>query len=172
MNILKSAAIIAAGLLALIGCQKADVDTSADETAIRASTQDWAAAYNSGDADALAAHYAEDAVLQPPGAPSATGRAAIGEYLAGDSAATRAAGLTFSIAADSTVQVSGDLAFEAGTFSANDASGAAAATGKFIGVFAKKDGKWLLIRDTWNMDAPAAPAPAPVEETAAEPAAG
>jgi uncharacterized protein (TIGR02246 family) len=169
VNILKPAAIAAVGMLALGGCQKTEVDTSADESAIRASTQEWAAAYNAGDADALAAQYAEDAVLQPPGAPSATGRAAIREFLATDSAATKAAGLAFKIAADSTVQVSGDLAFEAGTFSAVDSTGATAATGKFIGVFNKKDGKWLLVRDTWNTDAP--PAPAPAAEAPAEPAA-
>jgi hypothetical protein len=34
-------------------------------------------------------------------------------------------------------------------------------------VFNKIDGKWLLVRDTWNMDAPPAPA-APAAEPAAE----
>ncbi len=166
MKILKSAALIAAGLIVLAGCQKADVDTSADEAAIRAATTAWANAYNSGDADAMGANYAEDAVLLPPNAPAATGRTAIQEFLAADSAGSRAAGLTFNLPGDGPVQVSGDLAYESGSFSVTDAAGATVATGKYIGVFNKIDGKWLLVRDTWNSDAP--PAPAPAAEPAAE----
>jgi ketosteroid isomerase-like protein len=169
MRALKSTAILVAALIALAGCQKAQ-DTKADEDAIRASTDAWDDAYNAGDTAALGAAYAEDAVLLPPNAPAVSGRAAIGEFLTADGANTRGAGLTFAIAKDSTVGVSGDLAYEAGTFAVNDASGATVATGKFIGVFNKsKDGKWLLVRDTWNMDAPPAPPAAPAEDAAAAP---
>jgi uncharacterized protein (TIGR02246 family) len=167
MNILKAAAVVTAGLLSLAGCQKAAEDTTADETVIRASAPAWAEAYNAGDAEKLAAMYWEDAVLQPPGAKAATGRAAIREFLAGDSAAARAAGLAINIPEAGTVDVSGDLAYEAGTFSVRDASGATVDTGKYIGVFQKRDGKWLYIRDTWNSDNP----PPPPAEPAAEPAA-
>ncbi|MGH8130808.1 MAG: YybH family protein [Steroidobacteraceae bacterium] len=167
MNFLKTAAIAVAGLLALAGCQKAAEDTAADEAAIRAATASWATAYNAGDADTLAAQYAEDAVLQPPNAPPASGRVAIGEFLANDSAVTRAAGLKFNIPGDGPVGVSGDLAYEAGSFSVTDASGATVATGKYLGVFQKQDEKWLLIRDTWNTDTP----PAQAAELAADPAA-
>ena len=62
------------------------------------------------------------------------------------------------------MQVSGDLAYESGSASVVDASGATVATAKYIGVFNKIDGKWLLVRDTWNMDAP----PAPAADAAAE----
>lgn len=166
MKILKSAALVAAGLIVLVGCQKAAVDTSADEAAIRAATVAWNTDYNAGDGTALAAHYTEDAVLLPPDAPAASGRAAIGEFLAANSAATTAAGLKFNIPGDGPVQVSGDLAYESGSFNVTDAAGATVATGKYIGVFNKIDGKWLLVRDTWNSDAP--PAPAPAAEPAAE----
>jgi len=171
MTKLHAAAFAAAVLFALAGCQKAQ-DTSADEQAIRAGTDAWDDAYNAGDTAALAAAYAEDAVLLPPNAPAVSGRAAIGDFLTADGVNTRGAGLQFAIDSDSTVGVSGDLAYEAGTFKVNDASGATVATGKFIGVFNKKDDKWLLVRDTWNMDAPPAP-PAPAPESnpaAAEPA--
>jgi uncharacterized protein (TIGR02246 family) len=129
---------------------------------IRASAPAWAAAYNAGDADAMAAMYWEDAVLQPPGAPAATGRAAIREFLAKDSAATIAAGLTMSIPEAGAVGVSGNLAYEAGNYSVIDASGVTVDTGKYIGVFQKRDGKWGYIRDTWNSDNPPAPAEASV----------
>ncbi len=164
MRISKTVAMVAAALLALVGCQPATVDTTADEAVIRASAPAWAVAYNAGDADALAAMYWEDSVLQPPGAPSATGRAAIREFLAGDTAATRAAGLTMNIPVAGAVDVSGDLAYEAGTYTVTDASGAVVDRGKYIGVFQKRNGKWLYIRDTWNSDNPPAP-PAPDPST-------
>jgi uncharacterized protein (TIGR02246 family) len=152
MNALRSATVATAALLLLGGCQKAAENTSADEAVIRASAPAWAAAYNAGDADKLAAMYWEDAVLQPPGAPAASGRAAIREFFAGDTAATRGAGLTMNIPAAGAVDVSGDLAYEAGTYTVTDASGAIVDAGKYIGVFQKRDGKWLYIRDTWNSD--------------------
>lgn len=169
MNILKSAAVIAVGLAALAACQQGAQSTAADESAIREISPAWTAAYNAGDADAVAALYAEDAVVQPSGAPSAAGRAAIRDFIAGDSAASKAAGLTMNIVGGTAVGVSGDLAYEAGTLSVTDASGAAVDTGKFLSVFQKKDGKWLLIRDTWNSDK--TPAPAPAAEPVSEPAA-
>jgi uncharacterized protein (TIGR02246 family) len=167
VNILKAAAVIAAGLLALAGCKPAAQDTTADEAVIRLSAPAWAAAYNAGDADTLAAMYWEDATLQPPGAPAATGNAAIREFLASDTAATKAAGLTMNIPEAGAVDVSGDLAYEAGTYTVTDASGATVDAGKYIGVFLKRDGKWLYIRDTWNSDMAPAPAAAPAAEAPA-----
>jgi len=114
VNILKFAALLAAGCVALAGCQKGAVDTKADEAAIRAGTTAWANAYNNGDGEAMAANYAEDAVLLPPNAPAVTGRAAIREFLETDSQNTRGAGLKFNIPGDGPVQVSGDLAYESG----------------------------------------------------------
>ena len=154
MSALKMATVGAAALLVLLGCQAATVDTTADEAVIRQSAPAWAAAYNAGDADKLAAMYWDDAVLQPPGAPAATGRAAIRAFLAADTAATRGAGLTMNIPEAGAVDVSGDLAYEAGTYTVTDASGATVDAGKYIGVFQKRDGTWLYIRDTWNSDNP------------------
>jgi uncharacterized protein (TIGR02246 family) len=152
MRALKTVAVATAALVVLVGCQQAAENTSADEAVIRASAPAWAAAYNASDADKLAAMYWEDAVLQPPGAPAAAGRAAIREFFAGDTAATRGAGLTMNIPEAGAVDVSGDLAYEAGTYTVTDASGAVVDAGKYIGVFQKRDGKWLYIRDTWNSD--------------------
>lgn len=168
LNIRKSAAIVAASLITLAGCQKAVEDTTADEAEIAKSAPAFAAAYNAGDADALAAMYWEDATLQPPGAPSATGRDAIRAFFVADTANSKAAGVTFHIPQAGAIDVSADLAYEAGTYSVTDASGATVDTGKYIGVFQKRDGRWLYVRDTWNSDH--APAPAPAAEPAAEPA--
>lgn len=133
-------------------------ERAAAETVIRASAPAWAASFNAGDAEALAAMYWDDAVLQPPGEPAATGTAAIRDSLAAGIAATKAAGLTMNIPEAGAVDISGDLAYEAGTYSVTDAAGATVDTGKYLGVFEKRDGKWLYIRDTWNSDGPPAPA--------------
>ena len=161
VTILKFAAAIAASSFVLLGCEHGPADTSADVDAIRAGTAAFADAYNAGDADALAAAYTEDAVLLPPNAPAVSGRAAIREFWATDSANTTGAGLKFVFPGDGPAEVSGDLAYESGSFKVVDASGAAVVTGKYIGVFKKVDGKWLLARDTWNTDAPPHPLPRP-----------
>ncbi|MGE0641981.1 MAG: SgcJ/EcaC family oxidoreductase [Thermoanaerobaculia bacterium] len=157
MKSARTAATLVAGLLAFTACQPAAVDTSADEAAVRATAPAWAKAYNAGDVDAVAATYWNDAVLQAPGAPSAVGHDAIREFLAGDIAGAKAAGVTLHIATSTVVDVAGDLAYEAGTFTVTDASGATVDTGKFLGVLQKRDGAWKYVRDTWNSDAPPPP---------------
>jgi ketosteroid isomerase-like protein len=82
MNILKSAAIVAVGLLALAGCQKAPtVDLAAFETKAKGDLRIWLAAYNAGDVETIVAKYADDAVVMAPGNPAAVGRDAIRELI-------------------------------------------------------------------------------------------
>ncbi len=172
MNILKSAAIVAVGLIALAGCQKAAVvDTAAIETELKNGVRTWLASYNAGDADAIAARYADDAVVMSPGARAATGREAIRAMIAEQSAAAKAAGITLSPLEGDTVGVSaaGDMAWHSGGYTVSDASGAVIDSGNYMEVQKNIDGKWMIIRDIWNSDRP--PAAAPAEEVAAEPAA-
>ena len=81
-------------------------------------------------------------------------------------AANKAAGVTFALDAD-TIGFSGDLAWHSGTFHATGPAGATVATGKYLEVWHQDKGNWLIIRDTWNTDAPAAAAAPP--PPAAEP---
>lgn len=161
MNKLKVAVLAVAGLIALAGCQKGGGNTAADEALIHAATPAWIEAYNAGEVDKIVAMYWEDAVLQPPGALAAAGTAAIREFIAADTAATKAAGLKLVLGEDIAVGVSGDLAYDAGTYSVVDGSGKAVDKGKYLGVYARKDGKWRYIRDTWNSDMAPAAVPAP-----------
>ena len=149
-----------AGLLLLAGYTAAAfaAETSKDEAAIRAINPAWVKAYNAGDAKAISGLYAEQAVLLPPGAPAAKGNAAIQAYLAKDMAESAKAGFTFSLDAKTDVGTSGDLGWESGTYAVKAKSGAPVEIGKYLTVYKKSDGKWLIIRDTWNSDAPAAPA--------------
>lgn len=124
---------------------------------MRAATVTWAAGYNAGDVDKIAALYAEDAIAMPPGAPAAKGRAAIRAYLAADTAAAKAGGVKLSLADDG-MGVSGSLGWHSGTVTVTNAAGATLETGKWLETWRKADGKWLMIRDIWNTDAPPAPA--------------
>ena len=143
---------------------------SPDEAAIRAQTTAWEKAYNGGDAKGVAALYAEDAVLMPPGAPPSNGRAAIQDYFTKDVAASKSAGAVMVLNPKTDVGVSGKMGWESGTYKVT-VKGAVVETGKFLSVSRKTDGKWLYIRDTWNADAPPAPAaPAPAPVPAATPA--
>jgi uncharacterized protein (TIGR02246 family) len=169
----KNTTWLADGIVALVGSMAgfahAASSASADETAIRAQSIDWVKAYNGGDAKAVAALYAEDALLLPPGAPGVRGRAAILEFFTKDIAGSKKAGAVFAIAPKADVGVSGATGWESGTYKVT-VKDAVVETGKYLSVSRKKDGKWLYIRDTWNADAPPAPPAAPPTAPAAQPA--
>jgi len=154
---------LAAGIVALAGTvagvAQAAAPGKADEAAIRAQTTSWEKAYNGGDAKAVAAQYAEDALLMPPGSPGVSGKAAILEYFTKDIAGSKAGGVVFVLNPKTDVGVSGNMGWESGTYKVT-VKGAVVETGKFLSVSRKKDGKWHYIRDTWNADAAPAPAPA------------
>jgi uncharacterized protein (TIGR02246 family) len=141
---------------------------SADEAAVRAQTTNWEKAYNGGDAKAVAALYANDALLLPPGAPGVSGRAAILAFFTKDIADSKAAAAVIVVNPKTDVGVSGDTGWESGTYKVT-VKGAVVESGKFLSVSRKKDGKWLYIRDTWNSDAMPAP-PASSQAPAAAPA--
>lgn len=162
MNILRHAVLLAASAVALAACAPGAPDTAADEAEIKADPGEWMAAYNSGDADAVASLYTDDALLLAPGAPAQQGTTAIRDFIAAEIAKAKAAGLTFKAMDTTGVGVSGDMGWVSGTFAVTDSSGSAVDKGKFLSVYRRTNGNWQLLRDTWNSDLapPAAPAPA------------
>lgn len=170
MNRIRKLSCLAAGCVAFVVSLMGNsyAAPSADEAAIRAQTTSWMKAYNGGDAKALAALYADDALLMPPGAPGVNGRAAIQAFATKDIAGSKAAGAVFNANPKTDVGVSGDMGWESGTYNIT-VKGAVVETGKFLSVSRKKDGKWLYIRDMWNADAPPAPAAAPAPAKAPSP---
>ena len=145
-------------VLALCGISASAADPASEVAAIHAVDQVWIKAYNAGDADTAASLYDEHAVLLPPSAPAAHGRAAIRAYLAKDMAASAKDGVSLSVGAKPDGGVSGDMGWSSGTYTVKDKSGRVVDTGKYLSVSRKKDGKWLYIRDTWNSDGPPASA--------------
>lgn len=167
MKILKSAAIVAVGLLVLAGCQKAPtVDVAAVEAEAKNGVRSWLAAYNTGDVEAIVAKYADNAVVMAPGSPAAAGRDAIRQLITAETAKVKAAGVTLAAVDNDTVGVSGDLAWHSGSYTVNDPTGTAVDSGNYMEVQQNIDGKWLIIRDIWNSDRPAMP---PAEGEAAVP---
>jgi uncharacterized protein (TIGR02246 family) len=132
---------------------------SADDTAVRGLNVSWEKTYNAGDAKGVAALYADDAALLPPGEPIARGLADILAFYTKDIAEAKAAGVVLALDRNTDVGISGELGWESGVYKAT-VNGAVVETGKFLAVSRKKDGKWQFIRDTWNPDAPPAPPPA------------
>jgi uncharacterized protein (TIGR02246 family) len=169
MNNFRRLVVLAASFVALAACAKTAStapDTTADTAAIRAVQDSWYKAYNAGDGATIAALYAEDAVLSAPNKPAVRGSASIREFYVRDAADFAAAGSTATQGSSNDVGVSGDLAWQWGPYTIADKSGATVETGKFTTLFQRKDGKWMIIRDTWNSDAPsAAPAAVPASGT-------
>lgn len=171
MNILKTAALLAAGLIALTGCQKAVVDSAAIEAEIKQGVKDWLVAYNTGDVETIVAKYAPDAIVMAPGSPAAVGTDAIRALVTEQSAAVQASGLTLAPLDNDMVAVStaGDMAWHSGGYTVSDASGAVIDSGNYMEVQQNKDGVWTIVRDIWNSDRPPV-APAAEGDAADQPA--
>jgi ketosteroid isomerase-like protein len=168
----KTASLVVLGFAALAGCSKtappasdttavasaAAPDTAADMAAIRAVNPVWFKAFNSGDVEGVVSLYADNAILNTPGVAPAHGTAAIREAYTRDMSGFRAAGLSQAAGPNGEFGVSGDLGYEWNTFTVTDKSGKTVDTGKYMSVFARRNGKWLIIQDMWNSDTPPAPA--------------
>lgn len=117
------------------------------EAAIHRGTEAWTAGWNAGDAAAIAALYAEDAVVMAPGAEPAEGPEAIEELMEG---ALEAAGGSQMNLKPVEVMKGDGWAVEVGTFVEAAADGSHRDHGRYIAVWKNVEGKWMLYRDIWN----------------------
>ena len=126
--------------------------TADDRAAIEATTQAWAKAALAGDWVALAATYAEDAVLLPPNHEAVEGRAAIQAYFE-----------TFPPVSDMQlhpieVDGEGDVAYVRGHYVLTmtpEGSDPINDSGHYLEVRRKQaDGSWLTYRDIYNSELP------------------
>jgi ketosteroid isomerase-like protein len=158
MNSLHRVVLVTIGMFAVTACSPPVADTSADEAVLRAGTKAWVDAYNAGDADKIVALYADNGVVMPPDELVVAGHEALRIYLMAGIASSKSEGQSFMLGEEST-GVSGNLGWHSGTFKINGTGGATVGVGKYLEVWRKTDGKWLMIRDIWNNDAPATPTP-------------
>jgi ketosteroid isomerase-like protein len=152
--------------LVVFSIESASAGSTNELAALQAVDQTWVKAYNAADADTMASLYDEHAALLPPGAPRASGRAAIRAFLAQDSAESAKAGVAFSLGPKPAGGVSGNMGWQSGTYAVKDKSGKIVDTGKYLSVSMKNGGKWLYVRDIWNSDVSpnAAESPAPAQK--------
>jgi tetratricopeptide (TPR) repeat protein len=108
-------------------------------------TDAWEAGARAGDGGAIAALYADDAVIHPANEPAAQGREALDAYFAASYG--EPVDVTFTTV---DVVVSGDLAYEVG------ASVSPAGAGKYLTIYRRIGDEWKIAADTWSDDAPVA----------------
>ena len=155
---IRTMATIVLAMLSFAGCMQSPAPEPFPQDVADA----WVARFAAHDAAGLAALYTEDGQLLPPDGEVVSGRAAIQEFAAKNNPPD---GPAFEFATIETLVV-GDYAHRQGSFTIKGPDGAARGSGKFIELWKKVDGKWLIHRDIWNRNAPAtAPAPdAPTDE--------
>lgn len=146
-------AAIAIVLLALAGCETTNGTGAGDPAGgIAASTAQFEAAYNAGDAAGVAALYTEDGAVLPPDAPRIDGREGIQAMWQG----FIDAGVTALDLATVELSAAGDAASEVGTYALqvpDGKGGKTTLTGKYIVLWQRgADGVWRLRRDIWNGD--------------------
>jgi len=118
---------------------------AADKSAIESGAAKWMEAFSAKDIDVMTAFYAEDAVLLPPNAPAIFGRDAISATMQ----EMFAAGLGIELE-DLEIKVAGNLGYKAGRYRTRGEDGSLIDRGKYIEIWSKIDGNWVLHRDIWN----------------------
>jgi len=129
----------------------AGAQDAAVRAAIEAGNKKVSAAMTKGDAAALAALYTTDAQAFPPNSDVVKGRAAIQAMWKG----VLDSGVTGLEVVTTEVEAQGPFASEVGTYVVKLKDGSVADRGKYVVVWKKVGGKWLLHRDIWNTSQPA-----------------
>lgn len=134
-------------LLSLILCAALPSPPAAAEGA-EAVDDAWLAAATANDLEALAACYAEDAVLWAPGAPEAVGHEAIRATWGGMLEANTITGAAFT---DTHYQTVGESSVGYGNFKLTmqpkGGGDPVVMTGRYSVVAVKRDGRWVYIMD-------------------------
>jgi ketosteroid isomerase-like protein len=128
--------------------------TAADEAAIAEFNRRYVKAINDGDIDTLASLTTEGHMMIASGGPPLTGKQALVDAMARIFQTTE---FDESWAPEETV-ISGDLAYQRGTFivvAKPKAGGAESrSTGNFLRIYRKIDGAWFMVRDSFNTQPP------------------
>ena len=160
VSLLGAVAMIAACQPAAETAEQAEArmasEAAAARTEIEASNARFAAHFNAGQGDSVAAHYTEDGRVMAPNMPVTSGRQAIAASMG------MMAGATLVLTTES-VAANGSLAIERGTYKITLTPPGATApitdTGKYLVHWHKVGDNWMMVDDIWNSDLPAMPEP-------------
>jgi ketosteroid isomerase-like protein len=123
---------------------------AADKSDMAGRATGWEKAFNSGNGEAVAAFYTEDAQRLPYQAPTVSGNSAI----AANVQTTYEAGAVKIKLAVLGAESQGSMGWGHGTYELMDADGKTVQKGKWMNISKKVGGKWLIHADIWNTNAP------------------
>lgn len=122
-------------------------------SSIDAANRKFETLFNKGDAAGIANLYTADGEAFPPNTEVARGKDALQKLWQG----VIDAGVSSAKLTTRDVESSGNLAYESGTYEMVGKDGASLDRGKYVVVWKRVQGQWLLHRDIWNSSAPAKP---------------
>lgn len=108
----------------------------------------WTRAFNTGDAAALAALYAEDAHSLPPGSPAISGRSDIETYWRDD---IGSGGVATKLSPDHSI-AQGELVHVAGAYDVVGKEGVSLAKGQYDQLWTRVDNGWKVKHEIWRTD--------------------
>jgi len=130
------------------GSVRSEANYPADLAAIKALAAAYQAAYLKGDPAVISKLYADDAVIHPANESPVRGRANLDRYFTANY--TEPVNETLTTVAI-VISEAGDMAYEIGrTMSATG-------VGKYLTIYRKVNGRWLIAADTWSHDTPPLP---------------
>jgi uncharacterized protein (TIGR02246 family) len=134
-------------VLVVLACSISAMPARSDEVreAVEAGNRAFIKAFLQGNATAVANLYTRDAQVIAPGAPVARGRPAIAAFWK----TSIDSGIKDVVLETGEVESAGDLAYESGDVRLVAKDGAIS-TARYLVVWKRVDGAWLLHRDIWN----------------------
>jgi len=145
----------------LTGCSST-VNVQQERDALMNKDKEWS--MTTKDLDKFVSYYAPDASVYAPGFPIATGPQAIKTTFTSIASANPGFALNFTVnKAD--VSASGEIGYTAGTYEMSMTGGSD--KGKYVTIWKKKDGNWIVSEDIFNSDK----APVPTSHVMVESAA-
>jgi uncharacterized protein (TIGR02246 family) len=142
----KAVLVFALALLVVPATARAQHDDHG-KAALKEMTPRWQAAYNAGDAAALAALYAKDGVLLPPNSAPVDGRDAIEAFWS----AALEEGATGELTTKE-MYAMGEAAAEVGMWVLTAADGSHLDHGSYMLIYKQVDGEWQIANDIYNSD--------------------
>jgi uncharacterized protein (TIGR02246 family) len=124
--------------------------TSTAREAIDAANRKFVAAVAKSDVATMAAAYTKDAAAYPANSEIVSGRDAIQAMWK----TVLDSGITTFELGTAEVEASGDLAYETGTYVMKMKDGSVADRGKYVVVWKRVNGQWLIHRDIWTTNLP------------------
>jgi ketosteroid isomerase-like protein len=151
MKITRLDSFYAAVIVAFIGCLAQSAHADGVKSAIEAANAQFSAAAAKGDGAGLAALYAADGQVLPPGSEVIRGGGAIQKFWQG-ALDSGIAGVELK-----TLEVfgHGPTATEVGQYELRDRAGKVLDHGKYIVIWRREGGNWKLLRDMFSTNVPA-----------------